>query len=63
MDKNINLIVLEKATRYIREQMFNCHADIFGNVPCDNGRTCDNCNTDTFCKAVKNEYDKLIAKA
>lgn len=63
MNNNINLITLEKATSYIRTQMFGCYPDEFGNMPCDKGRTCDGCDTEAFYKAVKNEYEKLIAKA
>ena len=63
MNNNINLITLAEAQAIVRERMFGCCPDCFGNVPCDNGRVCDNCDTDAFCKAVKNEYERLISKA
>lgn len=62
MNKNINLIVLEKASSIVRKNMFGCVADKFGCVPCDKGALCDRCNTDSFNMAVMDKYNELTKK-
>lgn len=62
MNKNINLIVLEKASSIVRKNMFGCVPDRFGCMPCDKGTLCDRCNTDNFNVAVLDKYNELMKK-
>ena len=61
MDMNDKLIK-RIATDNVREALFGCRPSCFGNMPCDNGKLCDNCNSDYFQKAVEDEYSRLIKR-
>ena len=57
-DKLIKRIATDNA----REALFGCRPNCFGNMPCDNGRLCDNSTSDYFQKAVEDAYSKLITR-
>ena len=51
------------ATDRARAALFGCRPDCFGNMPCDNGKLCDNCrNSELFQKAIEDEYSQLIKR-
>ena len=57
-DELIERIAADK----VREALFGCRPNCFGNMPCDDGILCDKCSSDLFRKVVEDEYSRLIKR-